>query len=68
MAFQKFGHVCCGSSEEADSHTISPFGFLGPLDFVAVIDKGTEDKRDISVDYLFSCHANVVPRIRENGR
>src|SRR5262249_2985019 len=46
---------------------ICPLGLLSPLDFVAVINKRTEDKCDIAIDKLVSCHPQFLARIFEKG-
>src|SRR6059036_2497424 len=67
MIFKKLRHVCGRSAEEADARAISPLRFLGPFDFVTVIDKGTQDKRDVPFHKLVARHTNVVARLFENG-
>src|SRR5438094_1104913 len=67
VIFKKLRHMCRRSTEEADAHAISPLRFLGPFDFMTVIDKGTQDERDVPVDKLVTRHTNVVARLFENG-
>src|ERR671925_130769 len=66
MIFKKLRHVCGRSSEEPDAHAIPPLRFLGPFNFVAKIDKGTQDKRDVPIDKFLTRHTNSVPGPFEN--